>query len=313
MHQHGDVSPTPVGNAPPPPCLSSTVNEDQLSNWLSFPWNWQWWSSQNRSDTRRAAQCGVSDHTAQEYFYYYQYFYGGSEYNQYGDYSGYYDEYEYAPDEPIDVCAAKYVQDYMYYSYYYYGYNEYTPLHPGGKPWLWSFALNASQWAWSLPVDAVSLATSSLLSASEAVVEAEAQPEYYAGFYTCTHSPGEQPDGLLGSLGGQAGLLMALWSSYYFINRHGRRIVQLCRLALALCNGARRAGRFCFHESSADAAKAAAIVCICICDLALLLVCRVPRRMGRRLIRKAVLRLRSKAKAFDFDDPDDQPQLAEPQ
>eukprot|EP00971_Amphidinium_carterae_P255672 5076216-Amphidinium_carterae.1 len=107
LHQHGVVSPSLDGNAPPPSCSSPCSKEDQPSSWTFFPWNWQWWSTQNSSVVRQAAQCGVCDDAAQQnlYLYYYQYFYGGNEYNHHGDYGGYYDEYEYAADEPSDVCA----------------------------------------------------------------------------------------------------------------------------------------------------------------------------------------------------------------
>eukprot|EP00971_Amphidinium_carterae_P212505 4217322-Amphidinium_carterae.1 len=110
---------------------------------------------------------------------------------------------------------------------------------------------------------------------------------------------------------GHAGACVAFWSLFFVIAKSWRRIQRSCRLLLAQADWLRHLGGAYARESSRDCSKALSIICVCLCDLTLLVVRRIPHRFARRMARKAVLRVRNKARSLESaEDADDQPQFA---
>eukprot|EP00971_Amphidinium_carterae_P142887 2830793-Amphidinium_carterae.2 len=123
---------------------------------------------------------------------------------------------------------------------------------------------------------------------------------------------GSEDAGATSSVGGQAGAIVAVWSTIFIVVRKWRGMLRALNIFTVPLGWFRRQGCFVAMESSRDLTRALSIVCICLCDLCLLAVRRIPNRLGRRIARKAVLRLRNRARMQDNEDVDDQPQISAP-
>eukprot|EP00971_Amphidinium_carterae_P349017 6490795-Amphidinium_carterae.3 len=324
---------------------SSTLVENVSQSTSSSGWSSlvSWWgtTSVNLSDVALEADIDAECGHARTYYYgfyqfkyvanlqnqYYYEYYQGSQYHSAEPYGAWYYAKYSAQYEPLRIeqqsaCGLAYRSGDQYYAYYYGPDDDATKqaqVSTGSGAWL-----DKAEVLRVLAKHLLEVATFdfepltgalSLWFARKASDDDYDKRSCYSQYYDASkqlETDGDRNSSAKsGGQAGASGASVAFWSLFFIAAKYWRRIQRLCRLLVARAVWLRHMGGLCAWESSRDCSKAFSIISVCFCDLMLLGVRRIPHRIARRVARKAVLRMRNKARLFeDAEDADDQPQVA---
>eukprot|EP00971_Amphidinium_carterae_P302039 6000510-Amphidinium_carterae.1 len=209
-----------------------------------------------------------------EFEYEYGYYYGGYFADNGGDYQ--YEYYLYYHDDAVDVSAKQYEGHTYYYWYYheYYYVSHKAAMVPASKVVVRSSPMILDVFkALSLTGSLATRVWS--LGSSEQQNSAVACSASSYGYYYSHHAQHETDSTPFWTLA-------ATLCASPFAIRQRRHLV-------AMCNVLRQVQQGC----CADLLQVGLILVTCICNLALVMVKRIPARLGKRHARKIVLRVRS--------------------